>query len=350
MIVRDALEHAKHWVDTEGSRIPGFMGAYVAGRMASLPLDTPFSTWRDVDLVVATSDAEQARASRLEMLHKGVIVECSVLDAALFQKFESVVSNPEHADNVREGRILADPTGAFQTLHEQVAREFPRRTWVKARCDSHRRAVLGHLEQAMQDAGAGAIPRMLLNFHAAMVYLSGLVALSHLKPITVRQCYVLSGELLERQGHAALHEECLALLGCADLSRQDVEGYLADFMKAFDRAVEVKKGDVPYGFKLRAHLRGAYLEGTREMIDAGRHRESLFWFFGLYFLALMVIQNDAPEAEKAAFQARFHAFFGRLGFLPNSPWAARFQQAKAVFEKISRAADEAIAGNTFLPD
>ncbi|NTX06862.1 hypothetical protein [Myxococcus sp. CA040A] len=350
MNVREALQRTKHWVDTEGSRIPGFLGAYVAGSSTRMPLDAPFAPWRDVDIVIATTDANEVRMPPLEFVHQEVIVECGCLDAKLFQRAEDIVATPEHADNLAAGVILSDPTGAFQKLHERVAVEFPRRPWVRARCEAHQRTFLTHLEQATQARAAGMYPLMLMHYHAALVYLSGLVALSHLRPITVRQCFVLSGELLERQGLGALHEESLELLGSASLSKAEVEHFHADFMRAFDRAIEVKRGDIPYGFKLRAHLRRAYLEGTQEMIDAGRHREAAFWFFGLYFLALMVIQKDAPGDERPVFQARFDAFFARLDLHPTADWMGRLRRAKAVFERFREASETALASTPAIKD
>ena len=143
--------------------------------------------------------------------------------------------------------------------------------------------------------------------------LSGLLAVAQLKRPTTRRTLTLLRELLEAQGRADLHEAALTLMGCAHMSRADVQAVLDQCVIAFDRAVEVYQTPTPYGFAIRSHLRPYHVEGTQEMIEEGNYREAMFWITCLD-TAYVVLQNDAPAAEKTVFAAQFQAMHAALGY------------------------------------
>ena len=50
------------------------------------------------------------------------------------------------------------------------------------------------------------------------------------------------------------------------------------------------------------------------MIDEGKHREATFWIITLVTEAYLVLQNDAPDAEKPVFAAQLQALLATLGY------------------------------------
>jgi hypothetical protein len=69
-MVRDAKAAARSWVEEEASRLPGFLGAYLAGSLRSRPDGDPFPASSDVDLriVLDREIPEQFRACDLHPL------------------------------------------------------------------------------------------------------------------------------------------------------------------------------------------------------------------------------------------------------------------------------------------
>jgi hypothetical protein len=350
MNVGQAIQRAREWVAEESTRIPGFHGALLAGSLTHLPPETPLESWRDVDVVMLTTDPSAMKDDRLELVHEGVILECAILGDEPFRSADVILSAPEHADNVAAGVILADPTGALGRLHDTVAAEYSRRRWVQARCDSRKQLVGKRLAAGRKALAAGDLPAVLMHFYVGTALMMGLTSLSNARPLTLRRCFMRSGELLEAQGRADLHEQALALIGTATLTREDTERFLSYFDEAFELATRIKRQPVHYDFKFRGHLRPYYVDGTREMIDAGRHREATFWIIGYAYQAWLVLLSDASEDQQQPHLERLMEFFQTLDLLPTSDWADRLDRYEALLQKFSEAADARVRTHPGLRD
>jgi hypothetical protein len=151
------------------------------------------------------------------------------------------------------------------------------------------------------------------------------------------------GELLNEQGRSDLHEAVLTLWGSAHMSRADVQALLEQSVVAFDRSVEVYHTPTPFGFTIRAHLRPYLAEATQEMIDEGHHREATFWIMTLVTESYLVLQNDAPDAEKPLFAAQVQAMLAALGYTSAERWAERVAAAERVTQEICSIADALVA-------
>jgi hypothetical protein len=127
-------------------------------------------------------------------------------------------------------------------------------------------------------------------------------------------------------------------MGSAHMSRADVQAVLDRSVVAFDRSVEVYQTPTPYGFTIRPHLRPYLTEATQEMIDEGNHREAMFWITALAGESYLVLQNDAPDAEKPAFAAQSEAMLASLGYTSAEAWAERVDSAGRLAQELSRIA------------
>jgi hypothetical protein len=172
--------------------------------------------------------------------------------------------------------------------------------------------------------------------------LSGLLAVAHLKRPTTRRTLSLLGELLSEHGRSELHEAVLTLWGSAHMRRADVQAMLDQSVVAFDRAVAVYHTPTPYGFTIRAHLRPYLAEATQELIDEGQHREATFWIMTLVSEAYIVLQHDAPDAEKPVFAVQFQAMLAALGYTSAAAWTVRIAAAERLTEEVFRIADAAV--------
>jgi len=324
-------------VDLHARSLPDFAGAYLWGGITALPPDAPFYLYRDVDVVVVVTTG--AQDDDQEVLYRGLMLEIISKDLAAHQNAEAVLANPSDGPNVATTQILADPTGILAPLHRAVAAAYGRRRWIQARCDAEKASA----EQSLAAMRQASTPTERLDSARPLLgALSGLLAIADLKRPTTRRTLALLRELLEAHRRPDLHEAALIVMGSARMSRADVQGMLDQCVSAFDRAVEVYQTPVPFSFALRPHLRPYHVEGTQEMIDEGNHREAMFWITCLD-TAYLVLQQDAPAAEKPAFAAQFQAMCAALGYTSPKGWTMCVDAAERLTPEIYRIADALIA-------
>jgi len=272
--------------------------------------------------------------------YEGLILECGFKGRAEYHPPESVLANPHIAPNLAVDSILSDPTGLLTQIQQVVAKEFARRRWVVARSEYEKKRALEHLEPLSQ---ANSLFEVLLGLWWFASFLSGLVAVASLKLPTHRKALVLMKELLHSQDRLDLHERLLTVLGYAYMSPEEVGVYLQECTIAFDRAVAVKRRPSYWGFKLRPHIRPYAIDGAREMMDEGHHREAMYWIEAFFAIALAVIQNDAPQEEKPCFQATFGRLLSDLGLTTPDDWRSRLRQARKLVGGVFKVADDIVA-------
>jgi hypothetical protein len=209
-------------------------------------------------------------------------------------------------------------------LQQVVAAHYADRHWVEARCQYEQRMVR-QIMHGLEHVTAPAEALWLLT--SVVLFLGGLVAEASLRPPTHRRSLVLMHDILHGQGRADLHEQVLQLLGWAHLRRQEVDAYLQDCAATFDRAVAVTHTPVPFQAKLQPYIRPYVIDGAQEMIDAGYHREAMFWISGFLLFANTAIQADGLAAEKPLFQAKLDRLVAEMGLHTAADVAARAREA-----------------------
>ena len=344
--VGQVIELAKEWVSLQAEQLPGLLGAHLMGGMTSMAADEPFAAYRDVDMHLILQDDGDVPVENVEAPYKGLMIEAGFRQQKDYCTPEVVLADPVIASHMAVPSILYDPTGFLTRLHEAVTREYARRKWVQARCEAEKREAFGMLESAARipDPVTGLC---LLAY--AGTFVSGVLALASLKPITGRRSYLQMRRVLEVWGRADLHERLLEVLGHAHLSREQVERYLRDATEAFDIAVQVKRTPHPLGYKMHAHLRPYLVDGTQEMICEGFHREAAGWAMAYYTGSIQIIQADAPSKLTPDMRAKFEECTGRqLGPAGADAWKVRIEQARAVFSEVFTLADEIIAHNPVI--
>ncbi|NOZ27798.1 MAG: hypothetical protein GXP39_07070 [Chloroflexi bacterium] len=345
MNVGQVIELAKEWVRDHGSQTPGFCGAHLMGALNHLPKNTPFPSYKDVDLNLVLKELQTSEP--WEISYKGLILECGRVSVERYRSPEVVLSDPGLAPNLVTNSILSDPFGMLTELHAVVSREYPRRKWVLARYEAEKKRALQGLQGIER---ANSLVEILVNLYSLIGGITGTIAVADLKPPTHRRCLIVMREVLEAYGEVELEEEVLGLLGFAQLGRADVEGYLQECIEAFDRAVEVTRTPVPAGFKLHPYVRPYMVEGAREMINEGYHREAMYWILLFWAISNTAIQLDAPEGEKDYYQAKFGRFLSDIGWGTLHDAAIRRPQASKLANNIFNTAKEIIDRNPEIMD
>lgn len=297
-----AIEIAREWVAVQGSRTPGFCAAHLMGSLLTMPPEAAFPASGDVDLNLIVAQDQPTETFNIPW--QGLILEYSVVGRSQYATPEAVLANPELACNLAHDSVLADCDGSFRALQQEVARRYYERQWVKARCAAEKGIVMGmlrQLDEAKNDGDAS------LAANGVALFLSGLLATADGLAPTHRRCLVLLKDRLAGHGQPDLYTEALDLLGFAQFTRRQVEGYLADCAQAFDRAVEVRRSSGMFPFKFQPHVRPYIIDGPYAMIEEGHYREAMLWIEGWLVFSNQVIQADGADGEKPRFRERLDA-------------------------------------------
>jgi hypothetical protein len=336
MNVREVIALATRWVEETGSAFPGFSGAYLAGSITEMEKDGPFPPFKDVDVYVVVEDLSRIAEPQKKFAYHGILMESVCASLEEHRSPEAILSSV-HAGSVARCEILSDPAGVLHDLRAKVAAEYADPKWIAARCE-RQKMMLAHTFSQIEYAPD---PVFALGF--VVLFLGDLVALASGRRPTVRRNLALSRELLEAHGRRDLHDDLLGVLGSERMDRDQVVSHLEDCVQAFDRAVEVVVTPFYTSWNLHAGTRPYLVDGAYEMIDAGDHREAMFWISMLHSIANMAIQNDAPEAEKARYQATMDRLKTALGVPDAAAWQSRIELARSVSERVTRFADDVVA-------
>ena len=307
--VRAAKDVARQWVIEEAAQLPGFSGAFYHGSIHSLPEDSVLPRSSDVDVMVVLAGAgPPARLGKF--LYRDVLLEVSMLRPEQAASPEQVLGEYYLAGSFRYPGIILDPTGHLSHLQAVVSREFPKQRWVRRRCEQARERVVDRITALKEPDplhdqvtacwfGAGVTTHILL--------------VAGLKNPTVRRRYAAVRELLAEHGLLAFYETLLDMLGCARLPRERVELYLAAVEEAFDAAKLVLKTPYRFAADLTDAARPVAIDGSRELIEAGYHREAVFWMLATYSRCQWVLSHDAPAEVQERFSRGYRRFLADLG-------------------------------------
>lgn len=340
MLVGAARAAAEDWVARRAAGEAGFRGAYFSGSTVGLPAGAELPTASDVDVVVVL-DLAEAPPKPGKLVHRGALVEATYLPWHRLADPERVLSSYHLAGGFRTDTIIADPTGDLDRLRATVSRRFAERAWVRRRCADARRKVedgLAALDPAApwhaQVTGwlfPGSVPTHVL-----------LVAA--LRNPTVRLRYRAAREVLAEYGRPDLYAELLALLGCVDWSPRRVERHLAALERTFDAAAAVARTPFFFSSDITAAARPIAIDGGRELVCAGEHREAVFWLVATFARCHAILARDAPELGEAHAPA-FAECVADLGIASSADLARRAADVLAFLPTVWRTAEHILGAN-----
>lgn len=337
--VRDARAAAARWVTRNAAGAANFAGAFLNGSAAWADPDAELPPTSDVDVAVVVTDPV-APPKPGKILWDGVLVDVTHLVWADLGSAEDVLASCHLAGAFRTDTVIADPTGRLARLQAAVAAGFAERRWVRRRCaDAERRIIAG---LALLD------PRR--PFHeqvTAWLFPAGVTThvllTAGLRNPTVRRRYPAVRELLLEYGRADVYEELLSLLGCAHLSRARVTAHLTAMAEAFDAAARAARTPFPFSSDITPAARAVAVDGSRDLIERGLHREAVFWIAATYARCMAILAADAPGTTGAA--AGFADLAADLGAGGPDDLRRRAEEVTGFLPRLRRVAEEIIAAN-----
>jgi hypothetical protein len=346
MTVKQAKDVARRWVMEEASKVPGFYGAFYAGSTNWLPDDAALPATSDVDVMVVLTDPDPPHKPG-KFVYRDVLLEVSYLPSEQLRSPGLILGHYHLAGSFRTQSIISDPSGRLTELQAAVSRDYAKRRWVYKRCEHANNNVLRFLR--------------LLNasetFHdqvTAWLFATGVTThvllVAGLKNPTVRRRYVAARDLLEEYGHLDFHEALLELLGCARMSRAQAELHLAALTDAFDAAKAVVKTPFFFASDISDIARPIAIDGSRELIERGQHREAVFWIVATYCRCQKVLHHDAPAGMKDGFDHGYRLLLGDLGITSFADLRRRGKRVNGFLPRVWEVAEAIMAANRSIED
>jgi len=352
MKVKQARDVARQWMVEEASHIPGFCAAYTAGSTNWLPDDAKMTPASDLDVMVVLADqsvvADQCQASnRGKFIYHETLLEVSYLRKDQFQSPEQVLSDYHLAPSFRTTKVLLDPFNCLTPLLAAVSRNYAKRQWVQRRCANARDKVLKHLRSIKEQS---AFHDQVIACLFAAGITSQVLLVAGLRNPTVRARYLAVRELLPEYGRAEFHEMLLELLGAARISRERASRHVAALAEIFDAAKRAIKSPFPFASDISDCAHAIAIEGSRELIERGYHREAMFWIGVTHCRCLQILSSDAPGGLSQSFRESYQELLSDLSLASLGDIQRRGAEIERMLPRVCDLAEEIIAANDEVED
>ena len=346
MIVKHAKDVARQWVIEEGTKTPGFFGAYRTGSTNWLPDDAELPVSSDVDIAVVLSQPDY-REKLGKFIYRDVILEVSYTTYDQIESPDQVLGHYHLAAGFRTPNVISDPSGELTRLQAAVSKDFARRKWVYKRCEHSMSNTLEILQR---------VNEAVLFHDQVSAWLFGTAGATHLllvaglKDPTIRRRYMATRDLLDDYGHLDFYETLLELQGGAQMSRERVEYHLEAVTDAFDAAKTVVKTPYRFASDISDDARPISIDGSQELIERGFHREAVYYIVATYSRCLTILHNDASVETQEKFSRGFRELLSDLGITASADFLQRSDHATRDLARVWELAEAIIAANPGIED
>ncbi len=280
-------------------------------------------------------------------IYRDVLLDVSYLPSEQLRSPEQILGDYHLAGSLRTPSVIVDPSGRLATLQAAVSREYAKRRWVSGRCKHARDKILSYLESL--DASALLHDQVIAWLFAAGIT-THVLLVAGLKNPTVRQRYVAARELLAEYGFLEFYETLLELLGCARMGRACVERHLAALATVFDVAAAAVKTPLPFASDLSDAARPIAIDGSRELIEHGYHREAIFWMVATDSRCQKALHHDAPPEMQERFGHGYRQLLGELSIMSFADLQQRGDQVRDLLPRLWDVAEAILAANRGIED
>ena len=337
----EARAAAADWIVRYAQDQPGFRGAYIVGSTVALAGEDALPLGSDVDVAVVTNeDSPQLKEGKV--LYQGVLLE---IIQRLWSELSSAdeVSSAYHlAHGLRVDTIISDPTGDLRSLQKIIGDRFREESWVRRRCQNAREKVERGLSAIdpgtpWHDQVTGWLFPTGVTTHILLV--------AALRNPTVRLRYLAARQVLADYRLSGFYPELLGMLGCAELTQRQAEEHLAALEGTFDAAAAVARTRFFFSSDITPAARPIAIDATRKLIQAGNHREAVFWLVATSARCHKILAFDALRATQRAHAATFDALLADLGIESTAGLLARASEVHRRLPDVWGMAETIIATN-----
>ncbi len=345
MTVGAAKSIARQWVAEHSVSMPGLWAVFFNGSINWLPDSSEFGACSDVDLRHVIHGDQDPSVRQQKIQHRGIVIEQEFVSHATIADQETVLGAWIWAPQLSVPSVIYDPTGELSTLQRAVAAHYAEPRWVRRRWEGI--AVELRRDQMPQMATASSLDDRTLAFLFTVNNMQQVPLVAALKPPTVRRSGMLFTEVTKALGEERLGEARLEVLGSVGMSRADVEALFKEATGAWERAAKVWRTPIVGDFDLCPAARPIVIDGTRDLIDRGYHREAVFMILMTHWFAKVALKGDAPREYESDFRCGYerltralgidsHQAFERKALLADGLLSKMLTIAEAIMDKAGR--------------
>lgn len=345
MKIGAARTAAFEWVERYAGREEGFMGAYFSGSSVGKSDDADMPPGSDLDIVVVAERSELPLKPG-KFIYRDTLLEVTNVSWNQLASKEEVLTSYHLAGSFREDTIIADPTGRLRSIQIHVSRHFADKFWVRRRCEN----AMQRIEKGLRSIDSSA---PLCDQVTSWLFPTGVTAhvilVAALRNPTIRLRYVAAREALQDHGHAGFYPELLHLLGCEHLTPPRVEHHLDELAIVFDAAAAHARTPFFFSTDITPSARPIAIDGSRELIRTGRHREAMFWIVATFARCHKILTADAPDLQ-LAFAPAFDAVIADLGIRSARDILDRAEDSLRFLPKLRETAESVLSANPGIVD
>jgi hypothetical protein len=343
--VGPARSAAGQWVAQHAQSDADYRGAYFSGSTVGLPDDAELPPSSDVDIsVVTAADSPPAKPGKLR--HQDALLEVSYLPWAELASADEVLASYHLAGSFRTDTIIDDPTGHLHRLHAHISPRFAARPWVRRRCQDARHRIETRL--AAIDTSAPFHEQVNAWLFPTGVTCHVLLAAALRNP-TIRLRYPAARQALTDYDHLSLYPELLRLLGCSHLSPHHVQHHLRELATTFDATAQVAETPFFFSSDITPTARPIAIDGSQTLIDAGDHREAVFWIIATFARCHTILAADAPQLHEALAPA-FQAAVADLGISSTHDLLHRAEEVTRFLPRLWQTTEDILTRNPKITD
>lgn len=339
MRVDQAKRIAAAWVDETMASDPRMLGAVLHGSVNWLRDDEELAPTSDLDILVIREPGDDTAKPGKFRFHD-LLLEVSFLDADAIATPDQVLGHYQLVGSFLGDGILADRDDRLAGLTRRVAAEYAQPHWVETRARmAHERALSGF--PAPADAPLHDQVTSWLFSTGALTHV--LLVAARENP-TVRKRYLAARGVLSRIGRLDEYEALLDLLGARNLSPERVSRHIDALERMFGAAKAVIR--TPFFFAADISDDGAAvaIEGNRELVAAGWHREAIFWIVATACRCRAVLTADGPPGAEELFDGDFFALLDDLGVRSQTDRVRQKARSRAELPRVWSIARGIISG------
>ncbi|RXZ01895.1 hypothetical protein [Fictibacillus sp. S7] len=309
MKVGEARKNSAEWTNNFAESSDWVLGAYFSGSTIEMDNDENLPVGSDVDIVVVTT-LQDPPMKLGKFLYKGTLLEVTYLSQEQLSSPEKVLSSYHLVGSFRVDTIIYDPHNVLQNLQRVVSTKLAQKKWVLTRCEDARKRV---------ETGFNSISSKVPLHEQVMSFLFGSGVTTHillvaaLRNPTIRLRLVKAKEVLENYRLEGFYEELLELLGYSHFTPKRVEYHLNNLEKTFDVTVNVSRTPFFFSTDILKDSRLIVMEGSRELIKKGLHREAVFWIAVTFTRCHTILAADADADTQSSHLPAFHELLNELG-------------------------------------
>ncbi|MCJ8014257.1 hypothetical protein MUG84_21320 [Paenibacillus sp. KQZ6P-2] len=341
-----ARQNAVIWVQTYAQKEEGYLGAYFSGSTVGRSDLDMLPVGSDIDVVVVR-EGEKAPAKPGKIRFRDTLIEITYLASQQLESVEDVLRSYHLAGSFRVNTLIDDPTGRLSLLQKQVSEHFAEKKWVQLRCEEARNRIVTGLRSLdpaaplYEQATAWLFPTGVMT-HVILV--------AALRNPTVRLRYLAARKVLTEYGLDEVYPQLLTLLGCGDWTADQVEHHLEGLERTFDAAASAARTPFFFSSDITPEARSIAIDGSRELIHAGNHREAVFWIVATYARCHQILAVDASTEMQHSLEPAFHALLADLGIHTSGELVLRSQEVIRFMPELWKIAEKIMLANPDITD